>query len=227
VKGHPDHDAVAEVVRGWYTSSSPEIGITAIHEDFGFLCNSDRAAFRRPVLTVNDPGLVEEALRAAAEFYGGSDFEVWVDDRLRAERLDAGLSALGVHKCRDTVVLALVGAVRAEAGPRGLIIEEVVDSEGLVDWARVKLQGFADGEELPPPDRLREEVEGWQREWPVCRYRLGRLEGEAVNIPSVLPTRSIGTGATVVWLTGRDSERCLGPPPPGTFWWIIYNLVIY
>ncbi len=179
---HPDHDAVAEQVRSWYTCSTPKLGISVTRETFGVLSNSERAAFRRLVLTVDDPAEVAGALAAAAEFYGSSEFEVWVDDRSRAERLGPALEAVGLSKAQDTIVLALVGAIRAQPGPPGLAVEDVTDLDGLRDWARVKLQGFADDEAMPDADRLTAEIEGWKQEWPVCRYQLGREAGEVVSI---------------------------------------------
>src|SRR3954463_15691137 len=92
VDRHLDHDDVAEEVRSWYTSSTPELGLTAIRESFGFLTQSDHAAFRRLVLAVADPADVAPAISAAREFYGGGEFAVWVDDRRRAERLSGALA---------------------------------------------------------------------------------------------------------------------------------------
>jgi GNAT superfamily N-acetyltransferase len=203
---HPDHEVVAEEVRGWYTSSTPEIGLRVIRESFGFLGHSDQASLRRLVLTVDDPLEVADALGAAAEFYGGSEFEVWVDDRARAERLSPALGAVGRHKLQDTVILALVGAIRTGPAPEGLAVEDVAQVDGLREWARVKLQGFADDEQLPVPDRVEEEIEGRKREWIVCRYQLGRLRGEAVSVLG----HYIGADQMVFNLATRVPYRHLG-----------------
>lgn len=214
---------MSRTVRSWYTSSTPEIGLFAVPEKFGFLSNSERGAFRRLVLTVDDADQVPEALQAAAEFYNGSDFEVWVDERARAERLTAALAAAGLQQQQDTVVLALVGPIRAQPGPADLTVEDVVDLDGLRHWATVKLQGFANSEDLPDPGRLGAEVEGWQAEWPVCRYQLARLDRDPVgilghytsddqmvfNLATRVPYRHRGIAQALLaqWSKEADSEQ--------------------
>ncbi|MBO0894841.1 MAG: hypothetical protein J2O39_10730, partial [Acidimicrobiales bacterium] len=179
---HPEHDAVSRTVRSWYTASTPAIGLSVVSTSYGFLTRSDRAERRRLVLTADAAESVADALGAAESFYGSSDFEVWVDDRSRAERLTASLVSDGMAPFRDTVVLALVGRVGADLSPDGLSVEDVVDLEGLQEWARVKVQAFADSEERPPTRQLQAEVSERQAERPVCRYQLARLGGEAVAI---------------------------------------------
>jgi GNAT superfamily N-acetyltransferase len=134
------------------------------------------------VLTEDVAESVAYALAAAADFYGTPAFEVWVDDRSRAQRLTATLMSAGLVPVRDTVVLALVEPVGADLGPDGLSVEDVVDLERLYDWATVKIQSFADAEEPPASGPLQAEVAERQAEWPVCRYQLARLGGEAVAV---------------------------------------------
>jgi hypothetical protein len=179
---HPEHDAVSSTVRSWYTASTPEIGMSVKPTSYGFLTDSDRAERKRLVLTVESPKEVADALAAAAEYYGTSSFEVWVDERSRAERLTAALGLAGREPVQDTAVLALVGPVRADPGPNGLVVTDVADPERLREWATVKIKGFADTEQLPGHQQLEAELADRTAEWPVCRYQLARLDGQAVAI---------------------------------------------
>jgi GNAT superfamily N-acetyltransferase len=179
---HPEHDAVSSTVRSWFTASTPAIGLSVVPTSHGFLGRSDRAERRRLVLTVDAAGSVADALASAVSFYETSAFEVWVDDRSRAERLTAALISAGMEPVQDTVVLALVGSVVGDLGPGGLTVEDVIDLVQLQEWARVKVQAFADAEDDPDSQQLQAEVAERQVEWPVCRYQLARLGGEAVAI---------------------------------------------
>jgi hypothetical protein len=46
----------------------------------------------------------------------------------------------------------------------------------------VKLQGFADDEERPAAQEIETELAEREAEWPVCRYQVAHLSGEAVAI---------------------------------------------
>jgi hypothetical protein len=179
---HPDHDAVAAEVRSWYTTPTPAIGLSLISTSYGVLTESDRAERNRLVLTQESAAEVEDALATAASFFGTSTFEVWVDDRSRAEHLTPALRSAGMEPVSDTVVLALLGSVRADGGPHGLAVEDVADPEVLEEWATVKIQSFADSDERPGPEQVQAELAERQAEWPICRYQVARLGGEAVAI---------------------------------------------
>jgi hypothetical protein len=179
---HPDHDAVHDEVRRWYTTSTPDIGLTVTPESYGFLTTwgwMDRA---RLILTVDDPEAVAPSLAAAADFFGTAAFQLWVDDRARVDRLTAALAEAGRLPGLATTTLALVGSVAAAPGPADLAVEEVTDPGCLEEWAVTKLRGFADDEAMPAPERIEAELAGRREEWPVCRYQLGRLAGEPVAV---------------------------------------------
>lgn len=156
--------------------------MTAITTRHGVLVRSDRTDARRLVLTTPGPASVTEALSATTDFYGSRDFEVWIDDRSLAARVTPELTAAGWEAVQDTVVLALVGPLRAAAGPEDLAFDDVVDLDGLRTWETVRLQAFADTEEPPPATEVDAALSVRQAEWPVCRYQLARLDGRAVGI---------------------------------------------
>jgi GNAT superfamily N-acetyltransferase len=180
---HPEHDAVSNEVRSWYTVSTPSIGLEVVSTDYGFLAHSEsRAELKRLVLTVDTPGEVAPAIRAAGDSFGTQAFDVWVDDRARADRLSGALASAGLEPDQSTVVLALVGDIRADRRTEQLTFEDVTDLDQLSEWAAVKIQGFADTEDPPTRQRLDGELANRRAEWPVCRYQLARLDGEGVAI---------------------------------------------
>jgi GNAT superfamily N-acetyltransferase len=214
---------VAAEVRSWYTSPTPAIGLSLISTSYGFLTESDRALCNRLVLTQGPAKGLTDALARAAGFFGTSAFEVWVDDRSRAEHLTPALRSAGFEPVSDTVVLALLGSVRADRGPYDLVLEDVVEIKGLTEWATVKIQSFADSEERPGPEQLQAELADRQAEWPICRYQVARLGGEAVailghytgldqmvfNLATRLPFRHRGIAQSVLarWSVAGDRRR--------------------
>lgn len=179
---HPAHDAVSQTVRSWYVAATPEIGISVARDAHGILVWSDRVPLKRAVLTVDAASSVPDALFEASELFETCEFDVWVDDRARAQRLTAALRDAGFEAVQDTVVLALVGSARAGTGPEALRVEDVVDEDGLRTWARVKLRGFSDTDDPPSPDQLQQDMSVRRAEWPVCRYQLAYLDAEPVAI---------------------------------------------
>ncbi len=224
VERHVAHDELKRAVRSWYVGATREIGIRSTEVAWGYLVSSDRIDMGRAVLTMDSPSLVVQAVGEAVDFFGNDAFDVWVDDRVRARLLTPALAAAGFETVQDTVVLALVGRVRAEvAPPEGLTVDDVADLDGLNDWVRVKLQGFADSEDPPEPDQLRQDASVRTAEWPVCRYQLGRLRDEPVAIlghytgmdqmvfllATRVPFRRRGIGQTMLanWSEHVDGEQ--------------------
>ena len=80
-----------------------------------------------------------------------------VDDRARDERLAGALVAEEFEPIEGSIYLAYVGERPPLPSLSGVTIEEV-DAVGLERWARVKLQGFADSEDEPDPERLAQEL---------------------------------------------------------------------
>jgi GNAT superfamily N-acetyltransferase len=182
VDRHPDHDAVRREVRRWYTESVPEIGLSVVAEHYGFLTGGSSKDRRRLLLTVESPDAVAPALDSAAEFFGSFDFEIWVDDRARVDRLAGALGAAGWEPGLATTTLALLGPVRAGPGPEGLALEDVSSVTQLEEWSATKIRGFADDEAPPTAEQVAGEVAGRRAEWPVCRYQLARLGGDPVAV---------------------------------------------
>ena len=177
---HPEHDAVAREVRGWFTTSAPEIGYEVSEHWYGY--QSDLSPVQaRVILRVDEPDQVPAALADASVASGMSALTIWVDDRERAARLDVALRDRGCQPREATTHLALVGPVTGRAGPGHLVIERI-DDASLEKWATVKLQSFGDTESAPAPDRLAQEVAARRDELALAECQLGLLDGEGVAV---------------------------------------------
>jgi GNAT superfamily N-acetyltransferase len=177
---HPEHDAVAAEVRGWFRNSAPEIGYEVSADWFGYQ-SSLGPAQARVILNVAEPGQVPAALAAARAAAGDRSLTIWVDDRHRAGLLDAALRACGCRADDATTHLALVGPLSGRAGPDHLVLE-TVDASRLEEWAWIKIQCFDDTDGPPAPSRLAHEVASRRAETPLAECQLGRLGGEPVAI---------------------------------------------
>jgi GNAT superfamily N-acetyltransferase len=177
---HPEHEAVAREVSGWFTTSAPEIGYEVTEHWYGY--HSDLGPGQaRVILRVDEPDRVPAALADARAAGGTRALTIWVDDRERAARLDAALRRGGGQPGEATTHLALVGPVTGRAGPGHLVIKSI-DDAGLEEWATVKLQSFGDTESAPAPDRLAQEVAARRDELALAECQLGLLGGESVAV---------------------------------------------
>jgi ribosomal protein S18 acetylase RimI-like enzyme len=177
---HPEHDAVASEVSGWFTASAPEIGYEVSENWYGY--QSDLGSGQaRVILRVAEPGQVPAALADAAAAGGAGTLTIWVDDRERAARLDGALRSAGCRPGDATTHLALVGPMTGRPDPGRLVVQSV-DEAGLAAWATVKLQSFGDTESAPAPERLAEEVAVRRDELTLAECQLGLLGGERVAV---------------------------------------------
>lgn len=176
---HPEHDAVAREVSGWFTASAPEIGYEVSESWYGY--QSDLGSGQaRVILRVGEPGQVPAALADAAAG-GAGTLTIWVDDRERAARLDGALRSAGCRPGDATTHLALVGPMTGRTDPGRLVVQSV-DEAGLAEWATVKLQSFGDTESAPSPERLAEEVAVRRDELELAECQLGLLGAERVAV---------------------------------------------
>jgi GNAT superfamily N-acetyltransferase len=177
---HPQHDDVADEVRGWYTSPAPEIGYEVGTHWYGY--HSDLSPTRaRVILRIDRPDQVPAALADARTASGMRALTIWVDDRQRAARLDAALRHGECQPGEATTHLALVGPMAGHAGPEGLVIDGIGETR-LEEWATVKLQSFGDTKSAPAPDRLAQEVASRRDELALAECQLGILGGQSVAV---------------------------------------------
>jgi hypothetical protein len=219
---HPEHDAVALEVRGWFTTSAPEIGYEVSEHWYGYQSDISPAQARL-ILRVDEPAQALAALADASVASGMRALTVWVDDRERAARLDVALRRGGCQRREATTHLALVGPVTGRAGPEHLVIESI-DDAGLEEWATVKLRSFGDTESAPVPDRLAQEVTARRGELALAECQLGLLDGEGVavlayyrgrdqlvfNLATLVPYRHRGIAQAMLtrWVEAGTASDC-------------------
>ncbi|HEV8065639.1 MAG TPA: GNAT family N-acetyltransferase [Acidimicrobiales bacterium] len=185
---HPEHDAIRAEIRSWYTESLESVGQVVSRHWFGYLRRPDDNAGARLVLTVGSPSQVAPALDAARQECGPGEISVWVDDRQVARRLHSALRAAGSVPGGSTVHLGLVGDIERHPWPPGLTVVDTTPAT-LGDWAVVKLQSFADSQEIPDDRQLAKELEARRREAPVARYQMGVVDEEPVAVLACYPGR--------------------------------------
>ncbi len=171
---------MAREIRGWFTTSAPEIGYEVGEHWYGYLSEISETTARL-ILVIDDPGRVPAALAEARSASGNRELTIWVDDRERAARLDGALRDAGCQPDQATTHLALVGAMARWAGPENLVVETIGEAR-LEEWATVKLRCFGDTEAAPPPDRLAGEVAAHRAELALTEHQLGLLGGEPIAV---------------------------------------------
>jgi GNAT superfamily N-acetyltransferase len=222
LSAHPEHDAVADEIQGWFTNSAPEIGYEVAACWYGY--QSDLApAKARVILRVDEPGQVPAALREARAASGDRSLTIWVDDRQHARLLDRALRDCGCRAGDATTHLALVGPMSGRAGPDGLLVE-AVDAAALEEWARIKLQCFDDSEAPPEPGRLAQEAASRREEMALAECQLATLAGERVavmayyrgrdqmvfNLGTRVPYRHLGIAQVMLarWVDAGTASGC-------------------
>src|SRR5579863_9784442 len=162
---HPAHDDIVRQVDRWFTTSLPLIGYEVAPTWFGYVGTFDATA-TRVILRVDDPRLVADALTEAT-WARRRAVSVWVDDPERARILESALIARGCSKQAATEHLALVGDVAVTSACAGLTTVRASRQE-RVEWARIKLQCFADSEEPPTTQALNSELATRNAEDPIA-----------------------------------------------------------
>jgi ribosomal protein S18 acetylase RimI-like enzyme len=220
---HPQHEDVAAVVAGWFTTSAPAIGYSAAETWYGYLCDFGPLGGERVILRLADDALFDTAFQEIRSEASGHGLDIWVDDRTRDEALGPLLLAAGCERLNATTHLALVGEIRASSGPKGLSIE-AIGSDALERWAAVKLRAFSDDESPPRPETLAAEMAVRVAEAPIASHCLAHLEGQAVgviafyvgadqmvfNLGTRVPFRHRGIAQAVLanWVTDGRREGC-------------------
>src|SRR5579863_5641158 len=178
---HPHHDALHRELRGWFTTSAPDIGYFVSERWYGYLTDPGSAYGARLILDVAEGEQVSEAVIDATRAWPKERISIWVDDRDRVRRLDGALRKLGYRPAKATTHLALVDRLEASKGPEDLVIEGV-DPSDLERWATVKLQSFENVEQIPSPERLSAEIAVRRGELALADYQLGIIEQEPVAV---------------------------------------------
>ncbi|HET9110910.1 MAG TPA: GNAT family N-acetyltransferase [Ktedonobacterales bacterium] len=178
---HPEHDAVATTVRGWFTESAPEMGYHKEQRRFGVYGRHANAG-DEVLIRQLAPSEVGAFLADVRDYFGGAPVRLYIEDRA----LDTQLrSALLDHECaleEAQSYLAHVGPLPTAAPPPALTLEDVTPAT-LETWAITKLQAFANSD--APPDHeaiVSQAALRGQEMTDVGRLRLARVAGDPAAI---------------------------------------------
>lgn len=178
---HPQHDAVAEEYRGWYTNSAVEIDLIVHDHWFGFLSERRGPLACRLTLEVDEPRDVERAINEARVLAGPGPLQLRVDDRRRDELIGPAVERCGARSARRVITLALVGEMQGASGPENLFVLPV-SPNGFEIYATVKLLAFNDDETLPPIEDITAEAAIRAAESPLADYFVGWLDDRPVGV---------------------------------------------
>jgi GNAT superfamily N-acetyltransferase len=179
---HPEHDRVAAFIRSGYTQSFPEMGYHVERRPFGFYQRHD-AGFGAVLLDGARAEDVPALLTDIRAWYGDCPVGIYTEGEDADARLGPALVAASCTRGAIQVHLAHVGAVPGVRPVPGVTIDDA-DETGIVEWTRVKLQGFASSEDEPDPEDVRFDVALRRAEMAgEGRFSLARMaDGEAVSI---------------------------------------------
>jgi ribosomal protein S18 acetylase RimI-like enzyme len=182
---HPDHDAIAQTVRGWFTDSAPEMGYQREQRRFG-VYGRHPSAGDEVMIRQLAPDEVPAFLADVRGYFGGAPVRLYIEDRA----LDAGLRAALTAQAGCVAegrqgYLAHVGPLPTAATPPQVMLEDVTPATPatLEAWVITKAQGFADSEERPAEDAIAAQMALRRQEMTdVGRLRLARVAGDPAAI---------------------------------------------
>ena len=143
---HPEHDRLREEVSSWYQTSVPGLGYHAEPRRFGvYRRHAEQPDSGLVIVKSVAPDEVPEFLADARRYFDSRPVVIWIDDKDLDAVLGPVLVAAGCAMEKANVHLAHVGA-RPERVERSGITVERVTADTVMDYALVKLKGFANSE---------------------------------------------------------------------------------
>jgi ribosomal protein S18 acetylase RimI-like enzyme len=146
---HPEHDRLRQEVRSWYQTSMPELGYDVARRRFGSYRrhaeNPDSGLIIVEPMTRDE---VPEFLADANSYFGNRTVNIWIDDTDLDATLGPALVAAGAAAEKANTHLAHVGPAPERIQLLGVTVEPVT-ADTLMDYALVKLKGFANSEGAP------------------------------------------------------------------------------
>jgi ribosomal protein S18 acetylase RimI-like enzyme len=156
---HPEHERLRQEVRSWFTTSRPGLGYQVERRRFGFYRHrTEHPDLRLIVVDSLTSGEVPEFVGDARRYFSNLSVEIWVDDRALDAAVGPALLAAGCSRAPANVSLAHVGPPPQLVRLPAEVSVEPITAETLMDFALVKLKGFANSEEAPQADTLEREL---------------------------------------------------------------------
>jgi ribosomal protein S18 acetylase RimI-like enzyme len=180
---HPEHDRLHEEVSSWYQTSLPGLGYHAEPRRFGvYRRHAEQLDSGLIIVKSVAPGEVTEFLADARSYFENRPVAIWIDDIDVDAVLGPELVAAGCAIEKANTHLAHVGP-RPRRIERSDITVELVTADTVMDYAIVKLKGFANSEEAPPAEDLEQELAVRRRELAsLGRFLIARVGDEPAAI---------------------------------------------
>jgi len=180
---HPEHDRLREEVSSWYQTSVPALGYYVERRRFGvFRRYAAQPDSGLVIVKSVAPNEVPEFLADAGRYFDNRPVTIWIDDKDIDAALGPVLVAAGCAIEKANTHLAHVGP-RPELVERADIAVELVTADTVMDYAIVKLKGFANSEEAPPAEDVDQELAARRRELAsLGRFLVARVGDEHAAI---------------------------------------------
>lgn len=180
---HPEHDRLHDEVRSWYQTSAPALGYRVDRRRFGiYRRQSENPDSGLVIVGSMAPDAVAEFLADARVYFDNRAVSIWIDDKDLDATLGPALVAAGCAIEKANTHLAHVGPRPERVELSGITVEPV-NSDTVMDYALVKLKGFANSEDEPPVERLKHELTVRRREMATLgRFLIARAGGEPAAI---------------------------------------------
>jgi ribosomal protein S18 acetylase RimI-like enzyme len=180
---HPEHEALAKTVRGWYLEPAPEMGYTIEKRRFGYyMRNAGAPHFGRVTIEGLNRDEVPRFLADAHDYFGDASVELCVEDGATDDRLRDALLAGGVERNIANVYLAHVGPLPDAPDVPGLTVERA-DPTTIETYARTKLMAFSSSEVPPAETRVAEETRHRRTELGGSgSFQVARVDGEPAAV---------------------------------------------
>lgn len=178
---HPNHDALAATVRGWFSESDVEMGYLKEQRRYG-VYGHHATAGNEVFIHHLAPAEIPAFLADVRAYYDGAPVNLLIEERALDAALRPALLAHGCSAQEAQSFLAHVGPVPSAAPVAGLTVEEVTPAT-LKVWAITKLRGFSDDDAEPDDAAVTAQVALREQEMAgVGRLRLARVAGEPAGI---------------------------------------------
>jgi GNAT superfamily N-acetyltransferase len=151
---HPEHNRIAQTVRGWFHLPFQSMGSVAERRRWGTYWNNAR------VYTSGfPPDKLEAFLVDLREYYHGqlSSIHLYIDDPGADAEMGPALQDAGWKAKAPELYLAHVGSVARPSEIQGLEIWPVHESN-LCQFAATRLRAFSNSEEAADPYHIRDEI---------------------------------------------------------------------
>ena len=180
---HPEHDRLHEEVSSWYQTSVPGLGYHAEPRRFGvYRRHAEQLDSGLIIVKSIAPDEVPDFLADASSYFDYRPVAIWIDDKDVDGVLGPVLVAAGCAIEKANTHLAHVGPSPKRVERSGITVEHVT-AETVVDYAIVKLKGFANSEDEPTAVDLEEELSVRRRELAsLGRFLVARVGDEPAAI---------------------------------------------